>query len=168
MYSIVHWVVMVFTFVLFKIFVTPVKSIQLFKIDNIISTTDQGINHRCKLKIELEMFMLFIWWTQQEISNITTTTCNALDDGIRIAHEATVAESCMCAFSLLYCPFIFLLTTSSSLIFVSDYHHYTPHPPFDRWSDDIFFFWIFVFGHHQYTPPPPSFARSPFRHSSYH
>ena len=51
MYSFVHWVVMVFTFVLFKIFVTPVKSIQLFKIDNIISTTDQGINHRCKLKI---------------------------------------------------------------------------------------------------------------------
>ncbi len=101
---------MVFTFISFKIFVTPVKSIQLFKNDNIISTTDQGINHRCKLKIELETFMLFIWWTPQKISKITTT-CNALDDAIRIAHEATVAESCMCAFSLLYCPFIFLLTT---------------------------------------------------------
>jgi hypothetical protein len=97
---------MVFTFVLFKKIVTPVKSIQLVKIDNIISTTDQGINHRCKLKIELEMFMLFIWWTLQEISKITTT-CNVLDDDIRIAHEATVVESCMCAFSLLYCPFIF-------------------------------------------------------------
>ena len=130
---------MVFTFVLFKIFFTPVKSIQLFKIDNIASTTDQQvINHRCKLKIELETFMFFIWWTPQEISNITTTTCNALDDGIRIAHEATVAESCMCAFSLLYCPFIFLLTTFF-LIFVSDYNHYTPPPPFDRWSDNIFF-----------------------------
>jgi hypothetical protein len=103
---------MVFTFVSFKIFVAPVKSIQLFKIDNIISTTDQGTNHRCKLKIELEMFMLFIWWTLQEISNITTT-CNALDDGIRVAHEATVAEFCMCAFSSLYCPFIFLLTMFS-------------------------------------------------------
>ncbi len=42
-YSFVHWVVMVFTFVLFKFFVTSVKSIQLFKIDNIISTTDQGL-----------------------------------------------------------------------------------------------------------------------------
>ena len=107
MYSFVHWVVMVFTFVLFKIFVTPVKSIQLFKIDNIASTTDQVINHRCKLKIELETFMFVIWWTPQEISNITTTTCNALDDGIRIAHEATVAESCMCAFSSFYCPLSF-------------------------------------------------------------
>ncbi len=95
----------VFTFVLFKIFVTPVKNIQLLKFDNIASTIDQGINHRCKLKIELETFVLFIWWTPQEISNITTT-CNALDDGIRIAHEATVAESCMCAFSSLCCPFI--------------------------------------------------------------
>jgi hypothetical protein len=129
---------MIFTFVLFKIFITPVKSIQLLKIDNIISTTDQRINHRCKLKIELEMFMLFIWWTLQEISKITTT-CNALNDGIRIAHEATVAESCMCivnpcisssciinktpiiwttnsiilSYSLLYCLLIFLLLTFS-------------------------------------------------------
>ncbi len=70
-YSFVHWVVMVFAFVLFKTFVTPVKSIQLLKIDNIASTTDQWINHRCKLRIELETFMLFIWWTLQEISNIT-------------------------------------------------------------------------------------------------
>jgi hypothetical protein len=60
----------------------------------------------------LEMFMLFIWWTPQEISKITTT-CNALDDGIRIADEATVAESCMCIYSLLYCLFNFPLTTSS-------------------------------------------------------
>ncbi len=71
-YSFVHWVVMVFSFVFFKIFITPVKSIQLLKIDN-ISTADHRINHRCKLKIELETFMLFIWWTLQEISKITTT-----------------------------------------------------------------------------------------------
>ena len=69
-YSFVHWVVMVFTFIFFKIFITPVKSIQLLKIDNIISTTDRGINHRCKLKIVLETFMLLIWWTLQEISKI--------------------------------------------------------------------------------------------------
>ena len=151
---------MVFTFVLFKIFVTPVKRIQLFKIDNIASTTDQGINHRCKLKIELETFMFFIWWTPQEISNITTT-CNALDDGIRIAHEATVAESCMCAFSSLCCLFNFLLTTFSFFeIFVSDYHYHTPPPPF--------FCWIFVSGHHHYIPTPPSFVCSPFRRRSFH
>ncbi len=58
--------------------------------------------------------MLFIWWTLQEISKITTT-CNALDDGITIADEATFLESWMCIYSLLYCPFNFLLTTSSFL-----------------------------------------------------
>ncbi len=166
-YSFVHWVVMVFTFVSLKFFVTPVKSIQLFKIDNIISTTDQGINHRCKLKIELETFMFFIWWTPQEISKITTT-CNALDDGIRIAHEATVAESCMCTFSLLYCPFIFLLTASSFF----DFCFWLPllHSTSSIWSLVWWhlLFWIFVSGHHQYTPTPPIFVCSPFRHSSYH
>ena len=151
---------MVFTFVLFKIFVTPIKNIQLFKIDNIASTTDQGINHRCKLKIELETFMFFIWWTPQEISNITTTTCNALDDGIRIAHEATVAESCMCAFSLLYCPFIFLLTTSSFL-FLFLITIITLHL-LHLIAGLITSFFIFVSGHHQYTPTPPSFVCSPF------
>jgi hypothetical protein len=141
-YSFVHWVVMVLTFVLFKIFITPVKSIQLLKIDNIISTTDHGINHRCKLKKELETFMLFVCWTLQEIRKITTT-CNALGDGISIVDEATVAESCMCvvntyissscilnktpiiwtinsiilSYSLLYCPLFFLLMTSSFLDF---------------------------------------------------
>jgi hypothetical protein len=105
-YSFVHWVVMVFAFILFKIFITPVKSIQLLKIDN-ISTTDHGINHRCKLKIEMEMFMLFIGWTLQEISKITTT-CNALDDGIRIADEATFPESCMFVVN----TYIFLLVSS--------------------------------------------------------
>jgi hypothetical protein len=107
---------MLFTFVSFEIFDTPVKSTQLFKIDNIISTTDQGINHRCKLKIELEMSMLFIWWTLQEITKITTT-CNALDDCIGIADEATFLESCMCIYSLLYCPFNFALMTSSFMYF---------------------------------------------------
>ena len=119
----------------------PVKSIQLIKICNIISTTDHGTNHRCKLKIELETLMLFIWWTLQEISTLTTT-CNALDNGIRIAHEATVAESFICvgdmyisssciigkttiiwtinsnilSYSLLYPPLTFVLTTTSSFV----------------------------------------------------
>ncbi len=121
----------------------PVKSIQLIKICNIISTTDHGTNHRCKLKIELETLMLFIWWTLQEISTLTTT-CNALDNGIRIAHEATVAESFICvgdmyisssciigkttiiwtinsnilSYSLLYPPLTFVLTMSSFVGFL--------------------------------------------------
>ena len=83
-----------------------------------------------------EVFMLFIWWTLQEISKITTT-CNALDDGIRIADEATFLESCMCIYSLLYCPFNFLLTTSSCFVLFSDYHQYTSPHPFDRCFDAI-------------------------------
>ena len=72
-----------------------VKTNKLDGIDNIHSTTDHGTNHRSKLVIEFKMLMLFIWWTPQEISKISTT-CNALEDDIRIADDICIDESCVC------------------------------------------------------------------------
>ncbi len=69
-----------------------VKTNKLDGIDNIHSTTDHGTNHRSKLVIEFKMLMLFIWWTSQEISKISTT-CSEFEDGIRIADDVSVDES---------------------------------------------------------------------------
>jgi hypothetical protein len=77
----------------------PVKIYKLDRIDNSCLTTDHGTNHRCKLLIEFEMLMLFIWWTPQEISKMNTTS-NALEDGIRIAGDVSVDESCICIGSM--------------------------------------------------------------------
>ena len=89
-------VVMPFTFICVEIFLTFfVKMNKLARINNTHSTTDHGANHRSKLVTEFQMLMLFIWWTPQEISKISTT-CNALEDGIRIANDICVDESCIC------------------------------------------------------------------------
>ncbi len=92
-------VVMSFTFICVETVITFfVKFNKLAGINITHSTTDDGTNYRSKLVIEFEMSMLFIWWTPQEVSKFLqiSTTCNALEDGIRIADDICVDESCVC------------------------------------------------------------------------
>jgi hypothetical protein len=91
---------MPFTFICVEIFITFfVKINKLAGINITHSTTEDGTNHRFKLVIEFEMSMLFIWWTPQEVSKVIQicTTCNALKDGIRIADDICIDESCVCS-----------------------------------------------------------------------
>ncbi len=98
--SLFNAVVMPFIFICVEIFITFfVKINNLAGINITHSTTEDGTNHRFKLVLEFKMSMLFIWWTLQEVSIIIQirTTCNALEDGIRIADDICVDESCVCS-----------------------------------------------------------------------
>ncbi len=93
-------VAMPFTFICVEIVITFfVKINKLVRINIIHPTTKDGTNHRFKLVIEFEMLMLFSWWTLQEVVTITQicTTCNALEDGIQIADDICIDESCLCS-----------------------------------------------------------------------
>ncbi len=65
---------------------------KLVRIDNIQSASDHRMNHFCKLVIESETLVLFVWWTQYEFRQMNTA-CNYLEDGIWIADDVRVDES---------------------------------------------------------------------------
>jgi hypothetical protein len=46
----------------------PEKSTKLGWIDSFQTTTEHGTNYRCKLVIEINTLMLYVWWVAQEIS----------------------------------------------------------------------------------------------------
>ncbi len=78
------------TFICIDTFVIRLENIhEVVRIDNIRSASDHGMNHICKLVIESETLVAFAWWTQKEFRQMSTT-CNYLEDGIRIADDVRV------------------------------------------------------------------------------
>ena len=70
------------TFICNKVFMIRHEYIhKVVRIDNIQSASDHGMNHICKLVIESETLVVFAWWTQTELCQMSTT-CNYLKDGI--------------------------------------------------------------------------------------
>ncbi len=81
------------TFICIKNFMIKLENIhKVVRIDNILSASDHGMNHICKLVIESKTLVVLAWWTPKEFRQMSTI-CNYLKDGIWIADDVRVLKS---------------------------------------------------------------------------